>query len=332
MLSVVAIQGAGASAATITAPSGWTAVTPTWPCSVSPPDWTASNSYTNNSVILPTVGNPGGYSFQPSGPSCTSGATEPATWNQTIDQTTSDHTCTWVNEGVGIWEVQIAAAWRIATASDGPLTSLTWGFSGNFLGSVVNTVYTNVSSSTPIDVVGSPVCLAGPAGAFLTASAVKTSVDNDMLVGLFGAAGTGQDLLLLLGHLTEIAREDDFAVGPVNSNTFISTRDPFFPQAGVAGWYGPFTKIPPADWTASHNYAAGTAIVPTVGNPGGYAFNASAFCTSGASEPGTWNQTNGQTTSDGTCIWTNTGPADFSASQTTIGESVGLLLGLEPGS
>jgi hypothetical protein len=71
-------------------------------CTPSGPDWTLNNAYAANALINPSVGNTGsggfGYTFQ-SGGSCTSGATEPATWNQTISGTTTDNTCTWTNLG-----------------------------------------------------------------------------------------------------------------------------------------------------------------------------------------------------------------------------------------
>jgi hypothetical protein len=70
------------------------------------------------------------------------------------------------------------------------------------------------------------------------------------------------------------------------------------------------------DWQANHAYTAGAMITPTVGNTGSggsggalgyYSFNNASNCTSGATEPGTWNQTLGGTQSDGTCTWTDYG-------------------------
>lgn len=70
------------------------------------------------------------------------------------------------------------------------------------------------------------------------------------------------------------------------------------------------------NWQANHAYAANAIITPTVGNPGSgssggalgyYSFGITSSCTSGASEPGTWNQTLGGTQSDGSCTWTDYG-------------------------
>lgn len=60
-----------------------------------------------------------------------------------------------------------------------------------------------------------------------------------------------------------------------------------------------------SDWTANHSYAANAIILPTAGNAGKFPFQTSSACTSGGTEPGTWNQTLNGTQSDGTCTWTN---------------------------
>jgi hypothetical protein len=81
------------------------------------------------------------------------------------------------------------------------------------------------------------------------------------------------------------------------------------------------------DWAASSAYGTGgawkTFIEPTVGNTGvfgaHYVFQETvASCTSGGTEPGTWNQTVGGTTSDGTCTWKNTGVAGHYKNQLGI--------------
>ena len=63
------------------------------------------------------------------------------------------------------------------------------------------------------------------------------------------------------------------------------------------------------DWQASHSYSQNTSlIVPTTNNAGGYSFlETGANCSSGASRPGTFSQTPGNTTTDNTCTWTNEG-------------------------
>jgi hypothetical protein len=68
-------------------------------------DWQASQTYPANFQYLspPAIsGNAGGYVYEStscSGGTCTSGSTEPGTWNQTVGGTTTDGTITWTNEG-----------------------------------------------------------------------------------------------------------------------------------------------------------------------------------------------------------------------------------------
>jgi len=69
-------------------------------------DWLANQTYPANFQYLSppaNEGNDGGYVYQATscqGGTCTSGSTEPATWNQTVGGTTTDGTITWTNEGV----------------------------------------------------------------------------------------------------------------------------------------------------------------------------------------------------------------------------------------
>ena len=244
LLSTLVIQGAGASTATITAPSGWTAITPTWPCKGSePPNWKADNVYTASATIMPAVGNAGGFVFEVSS-SCTSGAVEPVAWSQENGGTMYDGTCVWVNIGVP-YELQMAAAWRIATAADGPATLLTWNWSIGAAASVVNTLYDNVSTSSPIDVVGSATCTFGTAGASVPASPITTNVADDALVGLFGAAGASQQLELPLSNaMNPVADEDDIGIGPANLNAYVLS---LIAGNGAPGKYGPFTATQTAD-------------------------------------------------------------------------------------
>jgi hypothetical protein len=68
-------------------------------------DWVAGQTYPANFQYLspaPDEGNDGGYVYQATScnGACTSGGTEPATWNQTVGGTTTDGTITWTNEGL----------------------------------------------------------------------------------------------------------------------------------------------------------------------------------------------------------------------------------------
>jgi hypothetical protein len=78
----------------------------TWSSTCTAPAWAAATSYFTNTVIIPTTGNAGGFAYSPQIPthaSCTSGGTQPATWNQTIGGTTTDNNCTWYNSGLLTW-------------------------------------------------------------------------------------------------------------------------------------------------------------------------------------------------------------------------------------
>jgi len=178
LLTVAAIQGTGASTATMTAPTGWT------PISIS-------------------------------GAGC--------------------------NSGTGS-EVQLAAAYRIATSIDTPSTTLTWNFSGSFQASVVNTLFSGVNA-TPVDVVGSANCVDGVAGGTIGATPITTTVSNDVIVGLFGAAGAKQAVSLPGGsELNPIVGQDNFGSGPADFNSFVLTVN-VPPNSGAAGSYGPFSAI-----------------------------------------------------------------------------------------
>ncbi|MGD0075802.1 MAG: choice-of-anchor Q domain-containing protein, partial [Candidatus Binataceae bacterium] len=178
MISVVAIQGSGASTATFTVPSGWS----------------------------PLTGSPWG---------CNSGSGS---------------------------EIAIAAAWKITTANDYPGALLVWGFSNAFQASVVNVVYTGVSTSNPIDVIGSDACASGSVGGDATGSAITTTVTNDTIVGLFAAAGTDQSLFLPFDSLLNLLVDDDNAgLGPADFDAFAPTAN--LPGAGAATSYGPFTAM-----------------------------------------------------------------------------------------
>lgn len=69
--------------------------------------WAASTAYASSGgfggygamYINPVSGNAGGYIFQETASSCTSGGSAP-TWPQTAGNTVSDNTCTWKNTGI----------------------------------------------------------------------------------------------------------------------------------------------------------------------------------------------------------------------------------------
>jgi len=56
----------------------------------------------------------------------------------------------------------------------------------------------------------------------------------------------------------------------------------------------------PGNWTATTAETLGTLIKPTTGNSGAYVFKCTVAGTTGSTEPSTWNQTVGGTTTDGT--------------------------------
>lgn len=87
-------------------------------CGLINPDWATGTVYTTTSTITPLVGNTGvnaiGYSYQPTA-GCTSGGSEPATWNQTVGGTSSDGACTWTNRGLARTDVFLAQLQYIIT-------------------------------------------------------------------------------------------------------------------------------------------------------------------------------------------------------------------------
>lgn len=64
-------------------------------------DWAASTSYVNGSLILPTLNNPGGYTFRAT-QAGKSGSSEPVSWPQSLGAPQADGTTNWVNVGVGV--------------------------------------------------------------------------------------------------------------------------------------------------------------------------------------------------------------------------------------
>jgi phage tail sheath protein FI len=67
----------------------------------------------------------------------------------------------------------------------------------------------------------------------------------------------------------------------------------------------------PPNWTASTEETVNTLIKPTAGNAGGFIFKATTAGETGTTEPATWNQVVGGTTTDGTVTWTNVGVNGF---------------------
>jgi hypothetical protein len=226
LLSTLVIQGAGASASTVTPPSGWTLIG-TWPClsTTSISDWAASTAYTSPTTILPKAGNPGGYVFSLTSSSCTSGATEPATWNQSLTSgnTTADGNCAWTNIGV-TYEIQMAAAYRAATDADQQGTPLTWSWtSGSFVASVVNSTYEGESSNI-IDVVTTSQCKFADALGGIDLGDVSTFKTSQTVIAVFGAAGSGQQLASF-GPLSGITDETNSGFGPANLNAAVGNPD-----------------------------------------------------------------------------------------------------------
>lgn len=178
LISVVAIQGSGASAATIsppTVPGPWTPIG----------DWSCSSGFGS--------------------------------------------------------EIHIAAAYRFTDENDAPALAFSWTFSDRFEGSVVNTLYGNVSSVKTIDAVGLPSCALGSAGSIVTAAPVTTTINDDLLIGVFAAAGLNNDTSLTVGSpLGPIVGQDNSSFGPANFNGFgLTTNLP--PSLGAPGSYGPYT-------------------------------------------------------------------------------------------
>ncbi len=136
--------------------------------------------------------------------------------------------------------VQVAAAYRITDASDAPGNNFTWTFSNSFFASVVNTVYSGVNTSIPIDVMEqSPSCNPGSAGSLIVVPAITTTVNNDLLVAVFAAAGTNNSVTLANGSpLSPVADQNNSGFGPADFNAFGMT---YVLGSGAPGSYGPYT-------------------------------------------------------------------------------------------
>jgi hypothetical protein len=136
--------------------------------------------------------------------------------------------------------VQVAAAYRITDASDAAGNGFTWTFSDSFFASVVNTLYSGVSTSSPIDVIGqSPSCALGSAGSTIVVPAITTTVNNDLLVAVFSAAGANNSVTLANGSpLHPVVDQTNVGFGPADFNAFGITN---VLGSGAPGSYGPYT-------------------------------------------------------------------------------------------
>ncbi len=96
---------------------------PCRPTAEVPADWSSNHSYAANSntvygIIYPTIGNPGGYWYMETVPSCTSGSRQPI-WPQVVGASVKDNNCNWQNTGVwGAYKNQLELL-DTAVGSDG---------------------------------------------------------------------------------------------------------------------------------------------------------------------------------------------------------------------
>jgi len=150
----------------------------------------------------------------------------------------------WFCNGGSGNEVHVAAAYRITDQSDSPDTQFTWTFSGTFDASVVNTVYSGISTSDPIDTVQqNPTCNPGNAGSLIVAPAITTTIANDLLVDVFAAAGAKNSSTLTVGSpLGPIVDQDNSSLGPADFNAYAITTN-LSPGEGSPGSYGPYAAI-----------------------------------------------------------------------------------------
>ena len=170
----------------------------------------------------------------------------------------------WSCSGGGSNQIQVAAAYRFTqSGTDAPGNQFTWSFSSTdctsptpetYIASVTNTLYSNISMSDTIDVVGTPTCTNNSTGGAVVAAAITTNVPNELVVGIFDAAGAGQSLGLpgTGSDLGPVVSESNTNQGPANFTAFANTLDIGMNppcngfdngECGAVGSYGPFTAV-----------------------------------------------------------------------------------------
>ena len=177
-------------------------------------DWAASTAYTAGTIIMPTANNAGTYEFLLSG-DCTSGSTEPNPWNQTLNGTQTDGTCTWINNGIqtdmnvvsvsstGFNLINFATAgtaptnvrqfylWHIVTAGEAGTPTFTFTFSGNLRASGGALAYrqTCLNNASPC---GNPIYDCNDATATATTTVSTGPLDNTGGCGNSGIPSQGE--------------------------------------------------------------------------------------------------------------------------------------------
>jgi len=132
------------------------------------------------------------------------------------------------------------------------------------------------------------------------------------IIGVFPADGSTLRFAHTFASKSNAQFSTDYGIGS------ISQSGKFFMQSSDwVGTLGSTSGEPKCLWGydwASETYPANFQYLSppsNEGNGGGYVYQATSCngaCTSGSTEPATWNQTVGGTTTDGTITWTNKGP------------------------
>jgi phage tail sheath protein FI len=150
-----------------------------------PASWAASAAETVGALIKPTAGNAGGYLFRCT-TAGTTGATQPASWSQTVGATVTDGTAVWTNAGLTGY---VESADYTVDYVNGFIYAVTGGAIANGLSVTIGYAYADPSKVADADIIG-----AVTDGAYTGMQALLTTFQT---MGLFAklliAPGYSQD-------------------------------------------------------------------------------------------------------------------------------------------
>jgi len=288
---------------------------PIWPQAVGSPIVDGTANWLNIGV-LPT--NPGLFAFRASA-ACTTGSTPPTAFSQALNGTTSDGGCSWVTTygGVftnGIWQGTNATTTNVLDMANAGIAQGSGGTgdAASVAETYIDMTPINGNSSLPHTALyaGSQYGFGKPG-----VLRIRTGLDNS------GTSNRQNQIIYRRGtYGASAAGEVTEETIPGNSQVFQTYRRDLNGKVNVNGGPLALNQLPapttPASgtcmvpaWVASTPVFNRWVIKPTAGNAGAYFFQnqTGATFTTGTTQPATWNQTVGGTTSDNGNLWTNVG-------------------------